>query len=387
MTNTQRMNTKSLGHTDLCGNPNGGQVVVQRRGKKYYAFVGHLRGGVEGMGTSIIDVTSPDSPEVLSQIRAPDGTHSHKVRVSGNIMLVNNEPMRGVDSFEPGLRIFDVKDLSDPKELAFFRTGGRGVHRFSIDEEKHLAYLSAGADGYVGNILRVVNFSDPKNPREDWRWWLPGQWKAGGEKPDNAEIMLHLAIIHEQRAYLAYWDAGFIILNISNTDAPQIVSRANYHPPYGGGTHTALPVSREILGRRWMIVFDEAVEPDLDPPNEKLMWVVDITNEKNPVSVSTYSVPESENPKEENAKFGPHQPYEDTQLKNDLVYATWFSAGLRIISVENPFRPTEVGYFVPPREKGKRPVQTNDVYVDDRGLIYLIDRWDRGMDIVEYTEK
>jgi hypothetical protein len=283
-----------------------------------------------------------------------------------------------------------VKDISAPKELSFFRTSGKGVHRFSIDSEKQLAYIPTGADGYLGNIFMTVDFSSPENPREVSRWWLQGQWKADGEKPtwpENRNVGLHLPIVLGERAYLAYWDAGFMILDFSDITHPQLISRANYCPPYGGATHTALPVTREIRGRKWMLVFDECLEPDLDPPDDSRMWVVDITDERNPVSVATFSVPETTGLRMPDARFGPHQLYEDVTLKNDLVFATWFSGGLRIVSVENPYLPTEVGYFVPPTEKGNRPVQTNDVYIDDRGLIYLIDRWDRGLDIVEYSPK
>jgi hypothetical protein len=346
------------------------------------------------MGTSIIDVTSPGSPEVISQIQPPPGMHSHKVRVCGNVMMVNNEHPHGFDpsiSSEPGLRIFDIKDLSHPKELSFFPSPGTGPHRFRIDEEKHLAYLSAGVEGYERNIFRVVNFADPQNLYEVSRWWLPGQWAADGEKPtwdpNKSIVWHHFSMIHEKRAYLAYWDAGFIILDISNLEKPEMISRANYRPPYGGATHTALPIAREIRGRKWLIVFDECLEPDLDPPDDSRMWVVDITDETNPVSVATFSVPESTGLRRPNARFGPHQPYEDVTLKDDLIYATWFSGGLRVINLENPFNPLEVGYFVPARKKGTRPVQTNDVFIDDRRLIYLIDRWDRGLDIVEYTGK
>jgi hypothetical protein len=379
---------RAIGHTDLNGHPNGGQVVVQRRGRKYYAFVGHMR----GMGTSIVDVTKPNRPEVITQIPSPPGTHTHKVRVSGDTMLVNNEKFHESrlqsSTFEPGLRIFDVKDLSAPKELSFFRTSGSGVHRFSVDNEKHLAYIPTCVDGYLDHIFMTVDFSSPDKPREICRWWLNGQWLAGGEKPtwpENRRYGLHLPIVHEDRAYLAYWDAGFMILDFKDITHPKLISKANYCPPYGGATHTALPVAREICGRKWMIVFDECLEPDLDPPGDSRMWMVDVTDERNPVSVATFCVPEETGLRRPNARFGPHQPFEDVKLKNDLVFATWFSGGLRVVSVENPHLPTEVGYFVPPRIKGKRPIQTNDVFIDDRELIYLIDRWDRGLDIVEYN--
>ena len=38
-------------------------------------------------------------------------------------------------------------------------------------------------EGYVGNIVMILDLADPAKPREVGRWWMPGQWTAGGETP------------------------------------------------------------------------------------------------------------------------------------------------------------------------------------------------------------
>jgi hypothetical protein len=38
-------------------------------------------------------------------------------------------------------------------------------------------------DGYLGNIVMILDLIDPAHTREIGRWWLPGQWIAGGESP------------------------------------------------------------------------------------------------------------------------------------------------------------------------------------------------------------
>src|SRR6266540_856892 len=75
------LNVKRIGHLDT---PGGGQVLVQ--GKT--AFVGHID---PPHGTSIVDVSEPTRPRLLSTLEVPPETHSHKVRVSGDIMVINNE--------------------------------------------------------------------------------------------------------------------------------------------------------------------------------------------------------------------------------------------------------------------------------------------------------
>ena len=52
------------------------------------AFVGHID---PPHGTSIVDVLEPSHPRLLSTLEVPPETHSHKVRVSGDIMVINNE--------------------------------------------------------------------------------------------------------------------------------------------------------------------------------------------------------------------------------------------------------------------------------------------------------
>ena len=129
-------------------------------------------------------------------------------------------------------------------------------------------------------------------------------------------------------------------------------------------------------------MFQESTAP-YNMEGKKLMWVVDVTSEANPVPVSTFQVP-VEGFDTRGGRFGPHQPHEDVHVKGDLIYAAWFSAGLRIINIADPYRPVEVGYFIP-EPKGQVMVQTNDVFVDDRGLIYIIDRLEGGLDILKHA--
>jgi hypothetical protein len=62
----------------------------------------------------------------------------------------------------------------------------------------------------------------------------------------------------------------------------------------------------------------------------------------------------------------------------------WFAQGLRIIDISHPHTPKEVAHYVPEPAPGAKRCQSNDVYEDDRGLIYLIDRI-RGLEILERT--
>jgi len=67
-------------------------------------------------------------------------------------------------------------------------------------------------------------------------------------------------------------------------------------------------------------------------------------------------------------------------------HAAWFSRGLRVIDISNPYLPSEVGHYVPAPVKGNRFAMSNDVFVDSQDLIYLIDRHD-GLEILRFARR
>ena len=79
--------------------------------------------------------------------------------------------------------------------------------------------------------------------------------------------------------------------------------------------------------------------------------------------------------------LGCHQPHE--RVIGTHVFVAWFSKGLRVLDVANPYHPREVGHYEPPPAPGSKRTVSNDVWVDGRGLVYLLDR-DGGLDILEW---
>jgi hypothetical protein len=369
-----------VGHLDIEG---GGMVDVQGK----LAVIGHME---PPFATSIIDVSDPAHPRLVSRIKTRPGTHSHKARLCGNVLVTNAESYKGwKQGDKAGLAFFDISNPAQPSQIAFmemggFETGGTGVHRFSLDCDRKLVYASASAAGYQGNITMIVDFADPTKPKEVGRWWAPGQWIAGGEKPtwQGTEVRTHHPNRWGNRLYVPLWGGGFSIVDITDPKKPRTISHFDYHPVYSWPTHTALPVGHKILGRDWLIVFDEAMGGGASPA--AFMWVFDITDETKPMPVATFQVPEQERRRLGEGRFGAHQPHEHIGPDN-LVYAAWFSGGLRVIDISNPYQPKEVAHYVPKPAPGLRSAQTNDLFVGTDGLIYLIDR-DNGLDILRLTK-
>ena len=370
-----RVGVRRVGYFDCAG---GGQVVVSNG----IAYIGHMR---SPHGTSIVDVGDPKHCRELARIGMPPGTHSHKVRVANGLMVVNHE-INSADSnpippdFLGGIGIYDVATASKPREIARWTTSGKGVHRFDFDG-RHV-YMSPTVEGYLGTIMMIMDLKDPFDPQETARWWMPGQWTAGGEQPNwpGTERRCHHPLRLGNRLYTSYWLGGFVILDIEDMRKPKFVSGLDWTPPFACPTHTALPLPFDIRGRRYLVVADEDVgRKDTDVP--AFLWMVDITDERHPVPVGSFQVAGIEGSAQP-TMTGCHQLCEE--VTGTEIPVAWFAHGLRIIDVKDPHCPREVGHYVPDVPAGCDRVSSNDVTVDERGLIYLIDR-QRGLTILERT--
>ena len=80
-----------------------------------------------------------------------------------------------------------------------------------------------------------------------------------------------------------------------------------------------------------------------------------------------------------------------------MAFIAFFNAGVRALDIRDPFQPKEVGYFIPAitektdkrcvkvdgQDRCKTAIQTNNVETDARGYIYIVDRANTGMHILE----
>jgi hypothetical protein len=199
-------------------------------------------------------------------------------------------------------------------------------------------------------------------------------------------------------------DGGQMILDISGlagigagrgqSFSPKLVSRLKFSPPYPAWTHTVQP----IFNRGLAMVSDEAVmEKCRDAP--KLVWLVDIREETNPMILGTAPLPANAGDLcARGGRFGAHNLHPNlptatsAQLKNTFV-GSFFNGGVRIyrlVDVPVPSAPPqikEIGFFVPPAPPGNstHTVQINHAIVDEKGLIYATDRISGGLYILKYN--
>lgn len=367
-----------IGHSHLDGRGDGMQVL--REGDALY--VGHF--GPSGMGTSILDVADPTSPRVVRQWRAPTGTHTHKVQVADGLLLVNHEQFRGGTGYSAGMAVYDLADPFGPEQIGWFDSTGRGVHRIVWTGGRY-AYVSAIPDGFDDRIWVVIDLDDPTAPVEAGRWWWPGSYRGGGETPDWADdqrYAAHHALIHDDRAYLGYGDAGMVILDIHDVSAPRVVSRLTWDPV--GDTHTCLP----LPGRDLVVVTDEETH-DRCTAGPHYIRVVDVADESAPRVVAVVPPPEGDYC-DRGLRFGPHNLHENrpgSYQSEQIVFATYFNAGVRVYDLADPRAPKEIAHWVPPVPDGQVDIQTNDLFVAADGLVYVTDRVADGVYVLEPDEE
>jgi hypothetical protein len=392
-----------VGHSDLQGR-DALQVVL----KGNYAYVGHHRGrernpmtgALEWNGTTILDVSNPEQPRIIKHIPGDEGAESRAVQVvekyfDGRDYLLRNQESSHFTGFE----VWDITDRSSSKLVAKIE-GLNAAHKGWWDAETGYAYLSGIWPGWKGQHLVIYDLKNPCTPKFISNWGLPGQ-SPGGR---GNRVSLHHPVISGDRAYLSYLKGGdVVILNIADKAQPKMVAHIDYLPP-SSTSHTTVPFPPlreagfgrgEGHPRQVLVVSEEALAYGCRE-NRPQIYILDATEEKKPRLIATFKVPDGDFCGR-GGRFGPHQFAETKDgeiVGGSLLYVAYFNAGLRIVDISDPFKPKEVGHYIPvPRRKGgegrgpNKVIQTNDVDLDRRGLIYITDRAGAGLHILEFTGK
>jgi len=417
-------NIELIGYNDL-ENRMGFQMAMQQVGEKYYLYVSHFR----HPGVSILDVTDPANIKFLKYIQMSDlsGQVINKIQVADGLMLcamgTGIKFLHNIgwdDPYEAGLLIYDVKtDPENPRFLSKWSAGKAqpcdntclGVHRFFYNGGRY-AHLASTCDGFYNMIYRILDLEDPEHPVETGRWWMPQQWELGyleSERPHTHFPMDYAGLhgppyVKGNNVYCGYNGAGMVILDISDIHLPQLVGRLDTNAVFGGKcsgarTHTVLPLSKRPYaiftneGERFTCLSPEMINNQAQPLN--VLGMVDCSDITDPTLISVFPYPEvpEDFPYKNfndcglgcNGPFGPHnihEPHDHPALedRNDRLYCCYFHAGLRIYDIDDPFRPKEIAYFIPPKPErwsfentytGPVLGMAEDIVVDNRGYIFI----------------
>jgi hypothetical protein len=350
-----------------------------------------------------VDVSDPRKPKVVVQTDLPAShMRSNSLETCGNIMAVAYQTQK--PGLKPaGIELFDISVPEKPRTIAFFDASGetsRGVHQLWFCDGEYI-HCAAGAPDFKpthpldDQFYRCIDVRNPTKPTEVGRWWLPGTREGDSVPPPprHPKPLLdkgnraHNTNVYPQRPdrlYLAYIDAGMFIMDISDKAHPKPIARWDNSPPYTGFTHTVMP----LFDRGLLVVTDESTEDNAkDWP--KLIWILDAREETNPVPIATCPMPDHR-AYAARGRFGAHNIHENVPLptawqSDQIVIGTFFNGGLRAYDISNPYTPKEVGVFIPPAPPlaPTGTIQLNDVFVDERGVVYTVDRHVGGLYILE----
>lgn len=395
---------KHLSYSDQGGKPDGVQVMVNRG----HVYVGHMFSG----GITVMEASDPRKLRPVQYWTAGGQTRTHHFQVAEDTLLAANganiarlasytsarnyfevnlaDQVTGQRPFRSGLSIHDISNPAEMREIAFLEMPGLGINRLWWVGGRY-AYVAAHFDGFTDTILCIVDLQDKTKPQIVSKWWLPGMNTAAGEQsqaPKGKRWALHHMIVAGTTGYAAWRDGGFTIHDVSDPTAPKLLSRLNWNPPDPGGVHTPLP----LPGRKLAVVANESNAENC-AKGIFHTWVVDVQAPGNPIPIATLPTP-ADRDWCKLGNFGPHNLHEnrpEAYQSEEVIFATYHNAGLRVFDIKNAFEPKEIASWVPPVPKklvDTRPgvslaAQSCDAYVQKNGVVYVTD-WNAGMHVLEY---
>ncbi len=406
-------------------------------------------GIVEPNGTSVVDVTDPSRPVYLKHIPGGSGVGeaggAQMVRACDGSDLPHGIHGRVyiLRATSNSHEVWDVTDPAHPTLKTTVVANLKNTHKSWWQCDTGIAYLvSDGTDlahatpsfpnWRTTRMTQIFDLGNPLSPQFIRNYGLAGQQPgATGANPTGVHGMIELG----DRVYFGHGTGSNGILQIVDraklldatrcatppspsfrtnpTDAdllcPQL-GRLDTSPTMGA--HTVFPVIQQPVPdfaaspnriRDFIVLVNEA-GGNRCSDNRQMVYIVDITTPSKPMGIANHHVPAASGDFcARGGRFGSHSSNESFTgvFYGKLVFVSWFNAGVRAIDIREPFSPREVGFFIPATTSNTatRPegctigvdtvcdvvIQTNNVEVDGRGLIYIVDRANTGLHILELT--
>ncbi len=426
-----------VGQNDLAGRGFNADVWTHEG----YAYVGHWGFSDWALGSkdrfcpeapnngvAVVDAREPESPTRVSTLQNPAGTSAEDVVV----YTAQSGPYAGHDiaaagiqvcggsrydtSFFRGLMLWDVTNPARPVELGRVNTGccTRGLHEFEVEHRADLgktyAYATVPAGNYPDSAsptgvrdqqgkgdFRLIDITNPAAPTEVSNWGIQtigGPFYDGQGCDADANYGHGAEPSHDGKlVFLAYWDTGYVALDVTNPANPVYKGRTTYPANADGDAHS----SQYDDARKLLVTADEDFCKTSGAGIEKgfgYMRVYDYSNLAAPKQIGFYKTPNSAGTSDTAAgDFVIHNNF----LVGTTSYTSWYTDGVRVIDLSKPKAPKEVAYFVPPAydnpvKPSQRGVLSNTtqvwgVVVDEAtGLVYASDM-NSGLWILRRTDR
>ena len=391
-------NMTKVGHTSLGMRGYNADVWVH----KQYAYVGswgfsdYNNSNNDGRfcpapdrsGVAVVDTRDPANPKQVATLMQPAGTSIEDVvvytakygRYANRDIAVGGVQVCGGSrydtSFARGLIAWDVTSPAKPIELGRLDTGccTRGLHELEVqhrtDLKKTFVYASVPAGEYPDSAspsgvrdlkgrgdFRLIDVTDVRAPKEVSSWGVKANPVPGLPAPglgcDPDPIYGHSAepSADGRTVFVAYWDSGFVNLDVTDPAKPVFKGRTTYAANADGDAHS----SQFDEARRLLFTADEDFCKTSGSSTEKgfgYLRVYDQANPSAPRQIGTYKTPNSIGANDQ--KAGDYTVHNPLLVGTDL-YVSWYTDGIRVLDSRDPRNVREVAYFVPPA--ANNPVQ------------------------------
>ncbi len=375
-----------VGHTSLDGAGSFADVAVHRRA----AYVGTRdEASCPPRGVKVVDLTDPRRPNPIGTVAAYPLTLTEDVAVTplatpsfrGDLLAVSLQACDEVLDDPVGKSGVEFVDVSDPRRpvvLSRLDLGVphlAGVHELTVFQRGAHAYalLAVPFSELVTGVFTpqrvrgdvwIADITDPRAPRvlSDWAAGRDAGLAFGapfvrpvfglgapfdctpppGAGPlcrgeDFPAVFGHSVSANPDgtRAYVSYWDAGMVVLDITDPTRPRLLGRGGPRLDEEGNTHSAVPAR----GDRLAVTTDEDQFPG--PWGFTRIW--DVVDPTRPVEVGRFATANALSARSD-GDYSVHKPV----VRGNRLYLSHYSDGLRVVDISRPASPRELAAFVPP---------------------------------------
>lgn len=205
----------------------------------------------------------------------PDGIYedlavldANTLAFQGSLLAIGVQRCGPQDRGPRGVEFWNVSDPAQPQWLGFHDTGTRtaGVHELSMIQRGRRVYallavpFSESRDGR--GDFRIVEATDPAHPEAVSDWSATRTLQT---TPRSGQGAVHSTFAHSTSAsddglvaYVSFWDAGVVMLDISDVAMPRFLGRTGYEPHEEGNAHSAWSID----SRNLLLVADEDYTPN-----------------------------------------------------------------------------------------------------------------------------
>ncbi len=268
---------KVVGHASLGG---GSVDFADVWAHGHYAYVGSRCGEpiVGGRGVSVVDISDPRTPHVVSRLRNPVFSRAEDVVVrhvdtpgfEGELAVVGVQVCfdSGHEEETPaGLWLYDVTDAEHPALLSRWEVpiGDVGCHEVDLVAREDGMVLAGCAHNFVDQAfvgtpaVEFVDVTDPNRPTVASTWTMEGVDPFGGI--GCAPVVFAHSVRFQDggaSAYVSYWDAGVVRLDVEDPSTPMPTATTQIAPPDEDGDVHSTTLARD---GRWLVVNPEDTSP------------------------------------------------------------------------------------------------------------------------------